>query len=62
MPGGVPEPNEMPLIPRFASSGMVARVHPGTSRCETAVGVEMPKSLLNDAVISSAALNVDASG
>jgi len=27
-PGGCPAPNERALIPRFASSGMVARVQP----------------------------------
>ena len=61
-PGGCPAPTERPLMPRLRSSGIVARVQPGTSRCETAVGAAMPSDAASACGSPSAASKSSALG
>ena len=61
-PGGVPEPNDMPLIPCFASNGIAALVQPGTSRVDTAVEALTPSLAAIRSFSSRLASNIPALG
>jgi hypothetical protein len=56
-----PEPSEIILIPRSASSGMIARDIPVSSRCESVVGARMPSSVASCDAMSSDAPSSEAS-
>jgi hypothetical protein len=61
-PGGWPAPIAIALIPLPFNSGIVARVHPGTSRCDTVVGFDRLNSTASACGSASAASKSELSG